>query len=91
MGVKKPENPLELNDVIRRTNNLLKKHLRLIDEPRPDDGLNRGMNALFQNEEALICDLEFEFRLPSMSEPDVSRMNRVGQLYAYIMKNGREP
>jgi uncharacterized protein (TIGR02452 family) len=91
LGVKKPEKPLELNDVVRRTNNLLKKHLRLIDEPRPDDGLNRGMNALFQNEEALICDLEFEFRLPSMSEPDVSRMNRVGQLYAYIMKNGREP
>jgi hypothetical protein len=49
------------------------------------------MNVLFQNEEALICDLEFEFRLPSMSEPDVSRMNRVGQLYEYIMKNGREP
>jgi hypothetical protein len=41
--------------------------------------------------DAMIFDLEWEFRMPTMNDPDVSRMQTVRQLYEYVLRNGREP
>ena len=85
-----PSRKLDPTDVITRTDRILRKHLRAPNGPL--DHLHFSeMNVLFQTCDELIFDLEFEFRLPTMKEPDVSRMGSVRQLYAYILENGRDP
>ena len=85
-----PSRKLDPTDVITRTDRILRKHLRAPNGPI--DHLHFSeMNVLFQTCDELIFDLEFEFRLPTMKEPDVSRMGSVRQLYAYILENGRDP
>jgi len=85
-----PSRKLEPTDVITRTDRILRKHLRAPNGPL-DHLKFSEMNVLFQTCDELIFDLEFEFRLPTMNEPDVSRMGSVRQLYAYILENGRDP
>ena len=91
LGAKTPRNPLVLGDVIKRTNHLLRKHLRLCSEPHENLDFERDLKVVFQTLEPLICDLEFEFRLKNVTEPDVSRIRNVKQLYALIMERGKEP
>jgi len=86
----KPSRKLDPTDVITRTDRLLRKHLRVPKGPLDHLSFSE-VNVLFQTCDELIFDLEFEFRLPTMNEPDVSRMRSVRQLYAYILENGRDP
>ena len=85
-----PSRKLDPTDVITRTDRILRKHLRAPNGPLVHLHFSE-MNVLFQTCDELIFDLEFEFRLPTMNEPDVSRMASVRQLYAYILENGRDP
>jgi uncharacterized protein (TIGR02452 family) len=91
LATKTPSNPLVLADVIRRTNHLLQKHLRLSFEPSENLDFERDLKLVFQDLEPLICDLAFEFRLKNVIEPDVSRIRTVKQLHAFIMERGSEP
>ena len=91
IGATKAEKTLTMADVIERTDLILRKHLDMPEMPYTDLSFRGHLKTYFFNCDAMIFDLEFEFRMPTMNEPDVSRMQTVRQLYEYVLRNGREP
>jgi hypothetical protein len=91
LGVAKAEKLLSKEDVIERTNLILRKHLVMPEAPYAGLSFSAHTKTRFAECDAMIFDLELEFRMPTMNDPDVSRMQTVGQLYDYILRNGREP
>ena len=91
IGSIKAEKMLTMADVIERTDLILRKHLDMPQGPLGHLRFECDIKSQFIIHEAMIFDLELEFRMPTMDEPDVSRMRTVKQLYEYILRNGREP
>ena len=91
IGANKAEKTLTMADVIERTDLILHKHLDMPEMPYTDLSFSTHAKTRFALCDAMIFDLELEFRMPTMNEPDVSRMQTVRQLYEYILRNGREP
>ena len=78
-------------DVIERTDLILRKHLDMPEGSYGHLSFEKDLKSLFIMHDAMIFDLEWEFRMPTMNEPDASRMQTVKQLYEYVLRNGREP
>jgi uncharacterized protein (TIGR02452 family) len=91
IGSAKAEKMLTIDDVIERTDLILRKHLDMPEGPYAHLRFESDLKSQFIMHDAMIFNLEFEFRMPTMDEPDASRMQTVGQLYDYILRNGREP
>jgi len=91
IGSAKAEKMLTMADVIERTDIILRKHLDMPEAPYADLSFFAHMKTRFAECDAMIFDLELEFRMPTMNDPDVSRMQTVRQLYEYVLRNGREP
>ena len=91
IGSTKAEKTLTMADVIERTDLILRKHLDMPESSYVDLSFFAHLKSRFAECDAMIFDLEFEFRMPTMNDPDVSRMQTVRQLYEYILRNGREP
>jgi uncharacterized protein (TIGR02452 family) len=91
IGSAKAEKMLTMADAIERTDLILRKHLDMPEAPYADLSFFAHMKTRFAECDAMIFDLELEFRMPTMNDPDVSRMQTVRQLYEYVLRNGREP
>lgn len=91
IGSAKAEKTVTMADVIERTDLILRKHLDMPEGPYAHLRFESDLKSQFIMHDAMIFDLEFEFRMPTMDEPDASRMQTIRQLYEYILRNGREP
>ena len=91
LGVAKAERLLSKEDVIERTDIILRKHLDMPEGPYAHLRFESDLKSQFIMHDAMIFDLEFEFRMPTMNEPDASRMRTVSELYDYVLSHGREP
>ena len=91
LGVAKAEKLLSKEDIIERTDIILRKHLVMPEGPYAHLRFESDLKSQFIMHDAMIFDLELEFRMPTMDEPDASRMQTVRQLYEYVLRNGREP
>jgi uncharacterized protein (TIGR02452 family) len=91
IGSTKAEKTLNMADVIERTDRILRKHLDMPEAPFAGLSFSAHTKTRFAECDAMIFDLELEFRMPTMNDPDVSRMQTVRQLYEYVLRNGREP
>jgi acyl carrier protein len=90
IGSIKAEKPLSMADVIERTDVILRKHLDMPEGHYARLRFWDDLNKYFIDCIEVICELEFEFRIPNLEEANASRIQTVGQLYDYVLRNGRD-